>query len=224
MFSIFSAIWEWLLSLFWSQEMDITLIGLQNAGKTTLARVLAGGEFTSEYGIPLSTLLSIPITQPNAILHSYSQLEDTKLNRSMPTVGFNLKRIQAGHVTLNAWDIGGQPQYRTMWERYCLNSTCIVFVVDAADEAALFVAAEELESLLQLESLGGIPLLVLGNKSDLKGHVDVDGLIEALDLVRLCGREEGPGKGREVSCYGVSAKKGANLDAVIKWLVARAGK
>lgn len=134
----------------------------------------------------------------------------------MPTVGFNLKRIQRGHVTLKAWDIGGQPQYRTMWERYCINSSCIVFVVDSADREALPIAKEELHTLLQNESLSGIPLLVLGNKSDLPGRVDVDGLIDQLSLRDI--------RRREISCYGVSAKSEVNLDAVVKWLVGRAGK
>nr|POE77987.1 adp-ribosylation factor-like protein 8a [Quercus suber] len=34
-------LYEWLLSMFWATEMDVTLIGLQNAGKTSLLRVLA---------------------------------------------------------------------------------------------------------------------------------------------------------------------------------------
>src|SRR4051794_3810929 len=32
---------EWLQSLFWKQEMELTLVGLQNSGKTTLVNVLA---------------------------------------------------------------------------------------------------------------------------------------------------------------------------------------
>ncbi|KAK1807858.1 hypothetical protein LTR12_017783 [Friedmanniomyces endolithicus] len=38
---LFKRIYDWLLSLFWNTEMDITMIGLQNAGKTSLLRVLA---------------------------------------------------------------------------------------------------------------------------------------------------------------------------------------
>ncbi|CAI6335248.1 unnamed protein product [Periconia digitata] len=49
MAGIFRRIYDWLLRLFWATEMDITMIGLQNAGKTSLLRVLAGGEFTVEY-------------------------------------------------------------------------------------------------------------------------------------------------------------------------------
>jgi len=125
-----------------------------------------------------------------------------------------------------------------MWERYCRDSNAIVylfplfpsitsttivltlpsnrFVVDSTDRPALPVATEELQTLLALPSLEGIPLLVLGNKSDLDGHMGVDELIEALELKKV--------SKREVSCYGISAKEETNLEAVLKWLVARSGK
>lgn len=90
------------------------------------------------------------------------------------------------------------------------------FVVDSTDRPALPVATEELQTLLALPSLEGIPLLVLGNKSDLDGHMGVDELIEALELKKV--------SKREVSCYGISAKEETNLEAVLKWLVARSGK
>lgn len=59
-------------------------------------------------------------------------------------------------------------------------------------------------------------MLVLGNKSDLPNHKNVDELIEALDLKSI--------KKREVSCYGISAKEETNLDAVLRWLIARSKK
>jgi ADP-ribosylation factor-like protein 8 len=164
-------------------EMDITMIGLQNAGKTSLLRVLAGGEFTLD---------------------------------SIPTVGFNMKRVQKGHVTLKCWDLGGQPRFRSMWERYCRGVNAIVFIVDSADTEALPIAKDELHLLLEKPVLEGIPLLVLGNKSDLEEKLSVDELIDALDLKSI--------SHREVSCYGISAKEETNLDAVLQWLVARASK
>lgn len=44
MFSWLGSLWEWLQSLFWQQEMELTLVGLQNAGKTTLVNVLTYGK------------------------------------------------------------------------------------------------------------------------------------------------------------------------------------
>jgi ADP-ribosylation factor-like protein 8 len=103
-----------------------------------------------------------------------------------------------------------------MWERYCRGVNAIVFIVDSADREALPVAREELKLLLEKQALEGIPLLVLGNKSDLPNKLSVDELIDALNLKEVLHRE--------VSCYGISAKEETNLDAVLQWLIARASK
>ncbi|AEO70458.1 802a00b8-3fca-46ab-8957-6f23472b74ec [Thermothielavioides terrestris] len=178
MAGLFRRVYDWLLRTFWATEMDVTMIGLQNAGKTSLLRVLSGGEFAID---------------------------------SIPTVGFNMKRVQRGHVTLKCWDLGGQPRFRPMWERYCRNVNAIVFIVDIADLNQLPMAREELHLLMSQPTLEGIPLLVLGNKSDLPNKLTVDELIDAMDLKNIAHRE--------VSCYGISAKEETNLEAVLQWLM-----
>ena len=89
------------------------------------------------------------------------------------------------------------------------------YIVDAADKAAMPVAMEELHALLEKPVLEGIPLLVLGNKSDLPDKLTVDELIEALNMKAI--------SHREVSCYGISAKEETNLDAVLEWLINKTG-
>ena len=121
-----------------------------------------------------------------------------------------------------------------MWERYCRGVNAIVyvqplrlqiritlinvssFIVDSADKGVLDVARDELHLLLGKATMEGIPLLVLGNKSDLPNHATTDEIIEALNLNSI--------SHREVSCYGISAKEETNLDAVLHWLIARAQK
>lgn len=90
--------------------------------------------------------------------------------------------------------------------------TMYSFVVDSADHEAIVVAKEELHMLLQKPSVAGIPVLVVGNKSDLPSHMTSDELIHQLDLEPL-------GRHRELSCYGISAKEETNLDAVLQWLI-----
>eukprot|EP01024_Parvocaulis_polyphysoides_P039366 TRINITY_DN35565_c0_g1_i1.p1 TRINITY_DN35565_c0_g1~~TRINITY_DN35565_c0_g1_i1.p1 ORF type:complete len:294 (-),score=23.74 TRINITY_DN35565_c0_g1_i1:275-1156(-) len=46
--SMWQSFLDWLRSLFFKKEMEITLIGLQNAGKTTFVEVLSGGGFHAE--------------------------------------------------------------------------------------------------------------------------------------------------------------------------------
>lgn len=101
-----------------------------------------------------------------------------------------------------------------MWERYCRGVNAIVFIVDSADPSTHPIAREELHSLLQKPILEGIPLLVLGNKSDLPGMIGVDELITSMNLQEITNRE--------VSCYSISAKEETNLDAVLQWLIAKA--
>jgi ADP-ribosylation factor-like protein 8 len=225
--------------------MDITMIGLQNAGKTSLLRVLAVSLMSnpSITSFPHtdclhraenspSSMSSLPVfcklypTQTKLITANIPHTPSAEKQKpadhdfsyysSIPTVGFNMKRVQKGHVTLKCWDLGGQPRFRSMWERYCRGVNAIVFIVDSADTAALPVAKDELHLLLEKPVLEGIPLLVLGNKSDLEEKLSVDEIIDALDLKSI--------SHREVSCYGISAKEETNLDAVLQWLVARASK
>jgi len=37
----------------------------------------------------------------------------------IPTVGFNMRKVTKGNVSIKLWDLGGQPRFRSMWERYC---------------------------------------------------------------------------------------------------------
>lgn len=62
-------------SLFFKKEMELSLIGLHNAGKTSLVNVIATGGFQEDM---------------------------------IPTVGFNMRKVSKGAVTIKLWDLGGQ--------------------------------------------------------------------------------------------------------------------
>eukprot|EP01094_Clydonella_sp_ATCC50884_P021726 TRINITY_DN4846_c0_g1_i1.p2 TRINITY_DN4846_c0_g1~~TRINITY_DN4846_c0_g1_i1.p2 ORF type:complete len:206 (+),score=64.52 TRINITY_DN4846_c0_g1_i1:62-619(+) len=176
--AFFEGILQWFQNLFWKQEMELTLVGLQNSGKTTLVDVISSGQFQDDM---------------------------------IPTVGFNMKKVSRGNVTIKLWDIGGQPRFRSMWERYCRGVNAIVYVVDAADEAKFDTARKELHDLLSKPPLAGIPLLVLGNKNDLPEALNEEGIIDKLDLKAI--------GGREVCCYSISAKNQVNIDITLDWLI-----
>jgi len=133
---------------------------------------------------------------------------------TIPTVGFNMRKVTRGAVTIKLWDLGGQPRFRSMWERYCRGVQAIVYVVDAADHDNLESARLELAELLGKPSLQGIPLLVLGNKNDLPGALSTTDLIDRLDLKNL--------SQREVCVYSISCKSQNNIDITLDWLTKHA--
>jgi len=158
--------------------MELTMVGLQNAGKTTLVGVFATGGFSEDM---------------------------------IPTVGFNMRKVTKGSVTIKLWDLGGQPRFRSMWERYCRGVNAIVYVCDSADHDSIEVAKNELHDLMKKPALANIPLLVLGNKNDLPSALSVDDLIEKMGLKEVTGRE--------VCCYSISAKEQRNIDITMEWLM-----
>ncbi|KAJ7999041.1 hypothetical protein DPEC_G00211280 [Dallia pectoralis] len=166
------------LSLFWKEEMELTLVGLQYSGKTTFVNVIASGQFNEDM---------------------------------IPTVGFNMRKVTKGNVTIKIWDIGGQPRFRSMWERYCRGVNAIVYMVDAADREKVEASRNELHNLLEKPQLQGIPVLVLGNKRDLQCALDEKQLIEKLNLSAI--------QDREICCYSVSCKDKDNIDITLQWLI-----
>ena len=110
----------------------------------------------------------------------------------IPTVGFNMRKVTKGKVTIKLWDLGGQPRFRSMWERYCRGVHAIVYVVDSADPDNIAVSKTELHDLLAKPALERIPVLVLGNKNDLPESLSVDELIDKLNLKALINREARP--------------------------------
>lgn len=136
-------------------------------------------------------------------------IEDT-----IPTVGFNLRKITKGNVSIKLWDIGGQPRFRSMWERYCRGANAVIFMVDAADHDKLDAARNELHSLLDKPQVAGIPVLVLGNKKDLPNALAEHELIASLNLGSITDRE--------VCCYSISCKEQENIDITLQWLLRHA--
>lgn len=45
MLALINRILDWFRSLFWKEEMELTLVGMQNSGKTTFVNVIAVSNF-----------------------------------------------------------------------------------------------------------------------------------------------------------------------------------
>eukprot|EP00803_Ostreobium_quekettii_P005101 evm.model.scf_729.1 EVM.evm.TU.scf_729.1 scf_729:321-3104(-) len=161
--------------------MELSLIGLQSAGKTSLVNVISTGDYKEDM---------------------------------IPTVGFNMRKVTKGGVVIKLWDLGGQPRFRGMWERYCRGVQAIVFVVDASDLDTIDDATRELHGLLDRPLLENIPLLVLANKNDVPEAVGVEEIVSRMNLKSLTMRE--------VATYSISCKSKSNIHLVLEWLTKHA--
>ena len=104
------------------------------------------------------------------------------LERPSMQVGFNMRKISKGRVSMKLWDVGGQAGFRSMWEGYCRGVSAIVYVVDAADAARIEESAGLLHDLMERPTLQNVPLLVLGNKNDLPQALGTNPLREQMRL------------------------------------------
>ncbi|KAG1693327.1 hypothetical protein DVH05_023791 [Phytophthora capsici] len=152
MFSLFWGLWNYLFS---KAELHLLIVGLDDAGKTTLLEQLKG-IFGKKPGIPLD---KIP-----------------------PTVGLNIARVDIRRSRIIFWDLGGQERLRAIWNKYYSESHGIVFVIDSANEGRFQEAKKTLHAMLSNSELTGVPLLVLANKMDLDSAQTVNHISGMLDL------------------------------------------
>ena len=87
----------------------------------------------------------------------------------------------------------------------------MIFVVDSADVERLDIARQELHALLAEEELKDAILLVMSNKSDLRGALPVSQIAERLDLASI--------KNRQWTIQETSATRGRGLFEGFDWLV-----
>ena len=97
------------------EELRILVLGLDNAGKTTILK-------------SLSNEVCISITQD--------------ISTITPTQGFNIKNLTHDKFKLNVWDIGGQKALREYWGNYFTNTDALVYVIDSADTKRVKEAGE----------------------------------------------------------------------------------
>jgi ADP-ribosylation factor-like protein 1 len=146
---IFSKLFKGLLG---NEQMRIIIIGLDNAGKTTiLCKALAFMTLQTAF----TSMRSCQQSQVSAIVSQHS------------AVGFNVETVTYKNLKFQVWDLGGQTGLRPYWRCYYQDTNAVIFVVDSADRERIEIAKQELELMLQEEELKGVPVLVLANKQDL---------------------------------------------------------
>lgn len=208
-------------------EYSVLLLGLDNAGKTTLLSQIKALYLPQLDGAP----------PPN-------------VGRTVPTVGQNVATIPLQDMYLKIWDVGGQTSIRGLWQSYYSSCHAIIFVVDSTDvgegledfssgaaggggpstgdnnnnddgtsHGRLGECKQVLESVLQNADVAGVPILVLANKQDREDCVEVVRIKEGF-VRQVFEGEKGAGV-RDSRVLPLSALMGTGVREAVEWVQSR---
>ncbi|WJX54723.1 hypothetical protein P8452_40571 [Trifolium repens] len=127
-----------------------------------------------------------------------------KVVSTIPTVGFNVEKVQYKNVDFTVWDIGGQGLYklRPLWKHYFNNTDGLIYVVDSLDRERIGEAKQEFQAIIN----GPVML----NCVMLRGAMTTTEVCEGLGLFDL--------KNRKWHILGTCALKGDGLYEGLDWL------
>ena len=125
-------------------DVKIVMLGQGGVGKTSLVRRYVQNTFSKNY---------------------------------QQTIGSNflLKKLELNKNTrmlMQLWDLSGQDSFRSVRSQYFLFSRGAILVFDLTRTATLYELDKWFDDLLK--RAGKIPLMVIGNKSDLGEQIEVD--------------------------------------------------
>lgn len=184
MFTLMSGFYKY---MFQKEEYSVLILGLDNAGKTTYLE-----------------------QTKTKFRKSYKMMNPAKITT---TVGLNIGQITIGNIRLNFWDLGGQEELQSLWDKYYAESHAVIYIVDSSDHDRLDESKEAFDKMISNESVEGIPLLLLANKQDLQEVISTD------DLKALFKESSHKMGRRDVKVMGVSALNGEGVNAGIQWLI-----
>ncbi|CAN6630537.1 ADP-ribosylation factor-like protein 3 [Trichomonascus vanleenenianus] len=137
------------------EEYSVLILGLDNAGKTTLLENIKS-QYGSKYLTP---------------------------DRIAPTVGQNVGHVAVNGVVLKLWDVGGQENLRTLWDSYYEAAHAVVFVVDSTDQQRIEECKQALDNVVSDDSIEGVPILMLANKQDCDDRLEVEDIKEIFNKI-----------------------------------------
>ncbi|KAI9159541.1 ADP-ribosylation factor protein 3 [Blastocladiella emersonii ATCC 22665] len=170
------------------EEYSVIILGLDNAGKTTLLE---------------------------RIKHIFTGVMAMSPEKIAPTIGLNIGKIAMDKVNVNFWDLGGQQELHSIWEKYYSEAHAVIFVVDSTDVARLEAVKATFDKMITNDALEGLPVLMLANKQDLPGAMRVEQIKEIFNHIAL---QMGARDSKVLPCVALT---GSGVRDAVDWLFVR---
>uniref|UniRef100_A0A673L7X1 small monomeric GTPase n=1 Tax=Sinocyclocheilus rhinocerous TaxID=307959 RepID=A0A673L7X1_9TELE len=149
-------------------------------------------------------------------------LKDDRLGQHVPTLHPTSEELTIAGMTFTTFDLGGHAQARRVWKNYLPAINGIVFLVDCADLTRLTESKTELDALMTDETIGNVPILILGNKIDKPEAISEEKLRE---IFGLYGQTTGKGcvpvgelKTRALELFMCSVTERRGYGEALRWL------
>lgn len=118
------------------------------------------------------------------------------------------------NTNLRFWDLGGQEELHSIWEKYYRDAHGVIFVVDSTD-TRLELILKTLESVVQCDLLDGVPMLLLANKQDVEFAMSVENIQKSFNKIAVLLDAK---DSKALPCV---ATTGAGVKEAVEWLFLR---
>lgn len=175
-------------------ELKLIVAGQYAVGKTSLKSVYLGKGFQTQY---------------------------------VPTAGLEMSQDSSNQVhglQASIWDVAGQPSFENVRREYYRLAHGAMVVFDVSDHASFEALDNWIRTIWKHTTWGPIPIVVVGNKVDLRSETDSGMIIDemAANYVKALDHEaKTKGYGFRVSYIASSAKTGMNTSAAFRLLTLR---
>ena len=185
MFTLLRGLWKY---IFQRDEYYVLIIGLDNAGKTTFLEQVKRDFATKPYkGIPFEKI--------------------------SPTVGMNIGNVDMKSDIIVLWDLGGQEEIQSLWNKYYTECHGIIYMIDSSDIQRLEESYKSFDDMIGCSELDTAPLLVLANKQDKPGAIQADSIKEIFNKsVTKIGK-------RDCMLHEISALTGNGISEGLHWML-----
>lgn len=144
------------------------------------------------------------------------RLKEDRMSIQDPTLYAHSEEIRLGNLLFRIMDLGGHKTMRRIWKNYYMNCDAIIFLVDSAEVGRIDESREELHKILGETNAGAVPILILGNKIDLRSAMSEEELVDRLGIREYMVEAKSPKK--RIALYMCSVAKKTGYGEGLLWL------